>query len=170
MGIVDDKTAALLGGKVALGGKTYGNWSAAYKQDLNKRGGNYLRQDLLELDNMRERYDSMYADQWAAYQDGTGYTKKVKTGVSQNGAAQWGTAFSPSRELTLLGDRIKALEKYDAKMPEAAKTRQAQRDLAATEAKIAQRKQDEALRRDELRRLRLSAQDVKTTQQGDLGA
>lgn len=151
------------------------SWERKYSRDFNSNGGAMLRTDLLELDNLRQQQKTLYDKEYAAYQaDNTQYSKaeyKTVYGLRDRDIKQvvTGYTFAPSRELADLQSRVKALEYYDAKMPEAANTRQAQRELEETKARIAKRKADEARRRDELRSLRIGGQDVHTSQQGVLG-
>lgn len=154
------------------------DWEKTYRLDFYEKGGEVLRKDLLELDNLRSQYDQQRQSEYAAFQqDNSKYSSALTKAVNSPGHNEGGFTetvvtgyeFTGSKELRNLESRINALAYYDERMPEAGRTRQARRELEETGARIAQRKADEAARRDELRRLRLAPQNVNTTQQGVLG-
>jgi hypothetical protein len=150
------------------------NWGENYRSYLSYLEGPdapHLRNDLLQLDNWREDYQRRYDASLASYNSGddTYARYETTTDVYGNVVGQPTRVFDQGIYLTNMQDRIKALEVYDAKLPEAGQVRQAQRELDATKAQIQARREDEHAKREELRRLRTSPRDVKTTERGILG-
>jgi hypothetical protein len=143
-------------------------WEKEYKKDL-KSGGDKLRADLLQLDNWRADYKRQYDERLADYNaGGEDYAiYRIKpTGNEYGPVNERVREFSAGSDLLNLQERIAALEYYDSRMPEAGQVRQAQRDLDATKAQIQARREDEHKKREELRKLRISPRDVKTTERG----
>jgi hypothetical protein len=147
------------------------NWENSYKGDFKNRGGTRLREDLLQLDTWRADYQQRYDAAMSAYNSGDdSYARYNQTTDEYGNAVGKPTrVFEPGIYLTNMQGRIKALEYYDVRMPEAGQVRQAQRDLDATKAQIKARREDEHKKREELRRLKISPRDVKTTERGVLG-
>jgi hypothetical protein len=148
------------------------NWKGAYDADFREKEGTHLREDLLQLDTWRADYQQRYDASLAAYNSGDDAYARYEyetTDEFGNGIGKPTRVYDQGIYLSNMQKRIEALDFYDARMPEAGQVRQAQRELDATKAQIQARREDEHAKREELRRLKISPRDVKTTERGILG-